>query len=341
MNCCAQCFGDSYLGSQIIPDISSETGTCDYCGSEGQALVEPQALKDLFEVTIGIYSRDPSGKTLSEWLSADWAMFRHPRMDLAHSKELLADILDDGEIVRQTFSPTFLGVPTSLDRWTDLRSELMHANRYFPKTTLNLERLTELLPYLLIPGADLASEWFRARIQEGAEPFGPNEMGAPPENRASHGRANPAGIPYLYLASTAATAVSELRPHTGEVATVASVSLAPNLKIVDLRAPRETVSPFMLADENEVALLRGDIDFLVHLGTELTRPVLPKAAAIDYIPSQYLCEYVKRCGFDGVMYRSSVSDGVNLALFNPDTATIGDLTQRRVTRVSVEIEERA
>jgi hypothetical protein len=94
----------------------------------------------------------------------------------------------------------------------------------------------------------------------------------------------------------------------------------------------------MLADENEVALLRGDIAFLERLGDELTRPVLPQTAAIAYLPSQFLCEFVKKCDFHGVMYRSSVGDGINVALFDPSRATVGVVTQHRVSRVSIELD---
>jgi hypothetical protein len=82
--------------------------------------------------------------------------------------------------------------------------------------------------------------------------------------------------------------------------------------------------------------MRSDIPFLERLGDELTRPVLPQAAAIDYTPSQYLCEFIKKCGYKGVIYRSSVGEGMNLALFDPALATPGNITQHRVTRVSVD-----
>lgn len=84
--------------------------------------------------------------------------------------------------------------------------------------------------------------------------------------------------------------------------------------------------------------MRGDLPFLERLGDELTRPVLPQAAAIDYTPSQYLCEFIKKCGYQGVLYRSSVSDGINLALFDPSLAQSINIKQCRVSRVSVDIE---
>jgi hypothetical protein len=288
----------------------------------------------------GIYVRDPQGIGLIELLKSDWGMFSHERMDIAHAKELLSDVLDDGELVRQRYRPSETAVSdNALQRWDDLRQELIHKNRYFPETEINLSRLKRLFDYLLLPAAEVATNWFRARIQTGTSTYTPIEMKSPPKHLASHGRANPAGIPYLYLASTPITAVSEIRPHTGEDACVASVCIPDGLKVIDLRHPKRSVSPFMLSDESEISMLRSDVEFLEKLGEELTRPVLPRSAAFDYVPSQYLCEYVKVCGFDGVMYRSSVGDGVNLALFDPDVAEIGATVTLRVGRVTVNFAE--
>lgn len=338
MKCCPQCIGDRHLARQVFPNLTTERATCPCCSSENQPLIAPQELKDAFELLTGIYVRDRNGRPLVTWLKDDWALFEHPRMDPAHAKELLAEILDDGEIVRQRFVPSSRCHSDAVNRWQHFRAELMHKNRFFPQPGLDLGRLRELLPHLLLSDTDLPSVWYRARIQDGDESFPPAEMGAPPEKRASFGRANPAGIPYLYLASDSTTAISEVRPHAGETASVADFSISANLKIVDLGDPRRTVSPFVLADENEVALLRGDISLLEQLGAELTRPVLPQAAAIDFTPTQYLCEFIKNCSFDGVMYQSAVGDGVNIALFDPAKAEVGSVTSYRVSRVSVEID---
>ncbi|MFY9842762.1 MAG: RES domain-containing protein, partial [Terriglobales bacterium] len=97
---------------------------------------------------------------------------------------------------------------------------------------------------------------------------------------------------------------------------IADFTTPATLKLVDLRNPRERVSPFLLVDADDIGRMRNDLPFLERLGTELTRPVLPQSAAIDYTPSQYLCEFIKKCGYQGVIYSSSVSDGMNLALFD-------------------------
>ena len=50
-------------------------------------------------------------------------------------------------------------------------------------------------------------------------------------------------------------------------------------------------------------------------------------------------EYIKKKGFDGVLYKSSVSsdDGVNIALFHPTVATAIKLDVVSVTQVTVSI----
>jgi hypothetical protein len=337
MNCCAECFGDRGLRKIIIPLRSEAVGRCSYCGSENVAVLAPSQLAEFFELLMNAYEKSEEGKTLVEWFREDWGMFEHPHMDDPRAKDLLAEILDDGNIVRQIFSPvSALGVDR-LSEWEDLREELMYHNRFFPGKNIDLKRLEALLPPLTVDVAEVPNLWYRARIQNGEMPFPLVEMGAPPNRVASHGRANPAGIPYLYLGSTQATAISEIRPHTGEIACVAAFTTPNNLELIDLRRPRKMVSPFLLEDSADISRMRSDLPFLERLGDELTIPVLPQAAAIDYTPTQYLCEFIKKCGYDGVIYRSSVSDGINLALFTPALAQGGNVTQYRVTRVSVDV----
>ncbi len=334
--CCANCIDDRHIRRQLIPALSKLSGQCSYCHSSEQQLVSPIDLREQFELLISVYKPDSTGKTLVEWLKEDWALFGHERMDLAHAKDLLSDILDDGAIVRELFTASSASKSEALEHWQHLRTELMHTNRFFPTTDINLRRLERLLPFLLLDEEEIPKIWYRARIQQSDAAFPLDQMGCPPKHLASHGRANPAGIPYLYLASEKATAIAEVRPHTGDKVTIARFMVPIGLKLVDLRHPRKTVSPFILPDENEVATLRGDIEFLERLGQELTRPVLQKSAAFDYIPSQYLCEFAKKCGFDGVMYNSAVEGGVNVALFEPGKAKISDASTHCVTRVVVE-----
>jgi hypothetical protein len=335
--CCPECFDDPYLREIIIPPRSSGRGRCDYCGSRPVDLVNPQELALYFELLITVYELDPNGKLLVEWMKDDWQLFGHPRMDIPGAKNLLADILDDGEVVRQTFSPSSKYTSDEFERWEALRTELMYKNRYFPDTQIPQERMKqELLPYLI--AKDLPGVWFRARIRAGDTTYPISEMREPPARLVSHGRANPAGIPCLYLAENTETAVSEVRPHTGEAVCVARFEVPASISAIDLRRPSKLISPFGLEDVTQIGEMRLALGFLERLGEELTRPVVPQGAAIDYVPSQYLCEFIKKCGYDGVIYRSSVSDGMNLALFDPAKAEGHDVSLYTIRRVTVTID---
>ena len=338
MTCCAACFGDRGLRKNIIPLRSTECGPCSYCGSENVPVVAPTQLTEYFELLVSAYQPDPEGQLLIQWFREDWGLFDHRSMDESRAKDLLGEILDDGEIVQRTFSPSDALEGDRLGEWEKLRDELMYHNRFFPDVDIDLGRLELLLSRLIVEPDEVPDLWYRARIQPGDVAFPVEEMGAPPKRTASHGRANPAGIPYLYLGSTQAGAISEIRPHTGEIACVADFRTPRDLRLVDLQEPRKMVSPFLLEDAQDIVRMRSDLPFLERLGEELTRPVVPQAAAIDYTPSQYLCEFIKKCNYDGVVYRSSVSDGINLALFDPARAQSGTVAQYRVARVSVDVE---
>lgn len=337
--CCAECFGDPHLRRELFPKRSKETGKCDYCGEDDQPLLAPETddLVTKVRLVVDIYEPDDTGEPLAYWLREDWAMFTHPAMDPDQTGALLRDILDDEAALHQRYSPADTHQSDALERWEELRRELMHRNRYFTNFGFDQEQLTKLLSNLSLDPEAIPAVWYRSRTHAKNVAHTPYEMGAPPAELATHGRANPAGIPYLYLASSPDTAIAELRPHVGEMASVAKFTLCEGLSIIDLATPRQTVSPFVLEDDEEVGSLRWHLGFLEKLEDELKRPVLPNTAAVSYTPSQYLCEFVKSRGHHGVRYASSVGGGYNLALFDPARAMVGsDVTLHRVTRVDVE-----
>ena len=128
---------------------------------------------------------------------------------------------------------------------------------------------------------------------------------APPKGSASSGRANSEGISVLYLADSPSTAVLEVRPLIGQDVSVAKVKILDELKLFDFT--------------------RKD-GFLSDFGNALSYMVISKAfsepfsgKSLDYAPTQYLCEYIKRLGFDGIKYNSAMkNDAYNIAIFNID-----------------------
>ena len=293
-------------------------------------MVDAGSLADEFELVCGIYEEQEDGRQLTDWLIDDWKLFAVER---DRSMILLGDILDDSERVRQNYRPSAMCVSDSLDIWEQLRDELRTRNRFFPGSMFDTDRVGSLLELLLFPNDQVSRTWYRARVEDGIRAFPAEEMGAPPAKRAGPGRANPVGIPYLYVGSRRETAVAEVRPHPGEMLTIAEFTIEGDVQLVDLRDPRDAITPFIMSDSEQVAAVRGDIDFLERLGQELTTPVSPSVAAIDYIPSQYLCEFIKYLGYDGVVYASSVDDGTNIALFQSTKAKVGAISRVKIKDV--------
>lgn len=333
--CCPACFDDRGLRKYIFPTLKPKKGTCNYCSSKNTDLVEPDQLSTYFELLLNVYEPATNGKPIIEWMKHDWKLFTNPKLKMMRAEQLLCDILNNKKLVNKPLKPSVSTTINGLIQWDTLRDEMMHQNRWFLEQKLDTDRLEGLLGHL--PSDNLPDIWYRARLLRDSKIYPLEKMGAPPKREVSHGRANPAGIPYLYLGSLPETAVSEIRPHTSEKACVAEFEIKGPIRAVDLRAPRKLVSPFLLPDSRAIHQLRTDIPFLEKLGEELTRPVLPSSAAIDYIPSQYLCEFIKNCGYDGVVYSSSVSNGFNLALFDPDRAVGKKVTSYLVKSVSVTI----
>src|ERR1700693_1766221 len=98
-------FRGSRASKSIIPLRSTEAGRCSYCDSENVSIISPAQLGEYFELVISAYEPSVNGKSLIEWFREDWGLFEHPRMDNPRAKDLLADILDDSEIVQKPFIP--------------------------------------------------------------------------------------------------------------------------------------------------------------------------------------------------------------------------------------------
>ena len=138
-------------------------GKCPTCGVEDENLVDALDLGDYFESLCGIYSLSEDGEALVDWLIRDWCIFA---VDRAVANNLLIEILNDGERVRQKVKPSALCHSDRLDRWTQLCDELRSRNRFFPETDFEHERLEKLLTSLMFDDQDWEEQWYRARIQK-------------------------------------------------------------------------------------------------------------------------------------------------------------------------------
>lgn len=140
-------------------------------------------------------------------------------------------------------------------------------------------------------------------------PFSQADIGNPPVSKATEGRLNRARVSILYLASDPETAVAELRPHPGHVVSTAEFRALRPLCIADFS--QHDLRNF-LSDER-LELLRTILSF----GAVLNLPVQPERNDL-YILTQLFSDCIRKAGFEGISFRSSVGKGSNLACFAPD-----------------------
>lgn len=136
------------------------------------------------------------------------------------------------------------------------------------------------------------------------------ESKEPPLHTSKNGRSNIAGASYLYVAKDKYTAISECKPLRSSFVSVAEFQITKELKI------------FNLCDNDKTDELRGIEEQEYYLVTRLVELIMRafycSVYDIDtgYKVSQYVTELVRKFGYDGIAYRSFITNGKNYTIFN-------------------------
>jgi len=358
MYCCDECFNDIFL-KQHIRD-NGKPGYCDFCRKSSDCCVEPETLQGLFDPLVNLYDvienfmpledlKTWDGEFLWEKLQNDWEIFSS--YDPKNNEELLRAIYPcvDPKEGEPQFLHSFVereaeywgddleAASENRTLWQRFCNEIIKENRFFLSHSLDIDIIRALLVVCKLEIGDAKSfPLFRVRISRKNEKISASEMGKPPKEIAPDGRANPRGIPYLYLASDLETAVIEKRPQIGDYITVGSFHLKKKLSLVDLTGPYID-SPFKYGDKLEYMV--EHLDILRIISDELSKPVSSRGSGLEYLPSQYVCELIKKEGYDGVKYRSSLSNGYNIALFDGNVAACGSTELYLIKGLGLEYEK--
>lgn len=150
-------------------------------------------------------------------------------------------------------------------------------------------------------------------------PHPPSEMKPPPDS-AAEGRVNAKGIPVLYLATEAETAIMEVRPWLSSYITLGEFIVERDLRIIDCTHTGlwEWMMPDYDSPSPEVysKIIWNEIDLA------FSEPTLREDDVATYIVTQALAELFRVNGFDGIRYVSKFGpEGLNVALFNLNAAT--------------------
>lgn len=166
-------------------------------------------------------------------------------------------------------------------------------------------------------------------------PYSNSQIGAPPPYLAGFGRINRAGVSFLYCATDKYTAISEIRPHPGDVVSIGKFITNKDLLVFDL-----TETQFL-----NYYLTDKKLDTFTKLNTltELMQKVIPPAERQAYNITQLIADCVRKLNFDGILFPSSVGNGQNLVVFNPQDMnyTFDDAEVVQIKDVSYEYFKRS
>ena len=132
--------------------------------------------------------------------------------------------------------------------------------------------------------------------------YSKEESDAPPNDITPAGRANPRNISYLYIAGDIKTAMMEVRPNVLQEVSIATVKISNNLRLFD----------FCYVDPEDEMGKSFDLSIISSMFST------PNFGGEDnYYATQYLCEFIKELGFDGIRFYSSLNqNGKNIVLFD-------------------------
>lgn len=337
--CCQHCFTEKNI-AQFISATGMSNGTCSYCEMENVKLIEPSKIFQFIEkIDFGLEVNE-DGSNLFDILNLGFRFFENRVL----SKEsLFQDILVGSE----TLLEKKYQIPDSIDikrGWNEFSKEIKEQNRFFPQTSLYKKLFNNskdgndtqaetfsLLLDSLAKNYSTGRLFYRARVHD--ERLEISNMRAPPAKIVTAGRANPIGISYLYLAENEETCIAEVRPSNGCMVSVATFKLIENLRFLDLTEPRKRASFLTQESENLIDSLIH-IDLLEIFAAELSKPVLPNRSHLDYIPTQFLCEYFKAvCNFNGLIFNSSFGRGKNIVLFDQNLVEDVSMTYYNISKI--------
>ena len=342
MICCEECFNDTEIKSII--NSYGKKGTCDLCGISGVNIYDTDNddyLVELFEGLLDVYIEENEivdsslpfiTNYLKDELKNNWDIFDESKTPYM-IQNIISGICRDYFINRPNLLNYKVGILKSIDEeYLDLNSIVGRYNwdvfvesikeKYRFHTDIFRKKILKDYCKYLVRVIKTGDTFYRARIS-GKEGYPLKEMGAPPKDIVSSGRINPRGMSYLYLANSKMTTVHETRASLHDYICIAEFRAVTDIKVIDLTGLDKISVFFPDLDYDFHAINRGH---LKRINDEIAKPVRANDSELEYLPTQYICDYIKSIPSDpgeegayaGIMYKSTmVLDSYNLAIFNP------------------------
>jgi hypothetical protein len=161
-------------------------------------------------------------------------------------------------------------------------------------------------------------------VTAGGETF-PDQQPLPPERMkplpysAREGRVNPKGIPCLYLADDKDTAMAEIRPWIGSHISVGQFKTLKELNLVDCSVEHARNFTFYLTEPDPA---KREEAVWAEIDRSFSEPVNADDSIAEYAPTQILAEAFRKHGYSGVIYKSRLGKGFNVAIFDINAADL-------------------
>lgn len=332
MKVCVSCFSDKELKGFI--SSSNEIGDCGICESKNQPLLDVSELFDFFQELLHNFKVFENGMPLGSKIQSNWSFFS----SLGVANKILNYVLTkvQSEISSSNINVEYTDdIIENYNHWEILKEELKWKNRF----VINIERLEELgwdgffnTQFKLTKESPL----FRARIhhQSGLSVYKPEDMSCPQKEFASGGRANPSGIPFLYLSDNPETVLYEVRAsYLDELSIGTFVLNSEAVKLVDFTEDTYLFQPNNSSINKTIKakLLRQKIS------SDLSKPMRRYDSDLEYIPTQFICEFIKVfTGALGVRFNSSLHpSGNNIVLFDQNLMTCISVKKVKINSVNL------
>lgn len=319
MNCCAECFQDAQIRAMI--NTNNKIGDCEFCGQKNVAIYQIDVssdLTDLISGVINIYEEAADGNPLFDVLMNDWNIFNRtcPTVrDLV--EEFCNTILGDREH-GHNFNVKIPHIYTenygifSGHSWGEFSEVIKTRNRFY-NGYFKADQFVSFLSYSITKYSK-GTVFFRARVWSDGHGYCTSEMGAPPIGKRKSGRVNPEGIGVLYLTSDEKTALSEVRASAFDFVSVGTFRLKKDINVVNISG-LNNISPALYASGLES--LAANINVFSDIASEIAKPLRRNDSSLEYLPTQYITEFIKSKGYAGVEFTSTMATGgTNIAVFD-------------------------
>ena len=331
MYICKDCFLDEELRSEINANATIE-GVCEVCGTEGK-LMEFSEFHDFFVAIFSMFSAtDSSDKTIVDVIQDEWKLFKNKEV----ANVLLSDAIDtyDCGYSIDAYVDYIGEIRERVAVWDRLKTSVKENLRFFT----DMDEFAQYNYLTADKSIHIGQKLYRSRVTPiGLQKIRCKEMGCPPKDVASAGRANPIGIPYLYLSDSAKTTYFEVRAVYLDQLSVGTFRTERELKLVDFMY---NISLYWAYNDGstslkEIVIKKKIIDAI---SEDLSKPLRRYDSELEYVPTQFICEYCKCVvGADGITFESSLhKGGRNYVLFDESAAKCTRVDSHEITRIDID-----